>query len=151
MLRNLYERGWSREEIIELHRLLDWLLVLPPEMNLEFRRRVLEYEKEKIMPYITSNEQIATEEGQEGRLEGRQEGRLEGRQEGRLEGRQEGRLEGRQAVILRQLRRRLGGLENATERRVCDLGAESLELLAEDLLDFTSVCDLNQWLDRNQA
>lgn len=124
MLRNLYERGWSREEIIELHRLLDWLLVLPPEMNLEFRRRVLEYEKEKIMPYITSNEQIATEEG---------------------------RQEGRQAVILRQLRRRLGGLENATERRVCDLGAESLELLAEDLLDFTSVCDLNQWLDRNQA
>ena len=140
MLRNLYERGWSREEIIELHRLLDWLLVLPPEMNLEFRRRVLEYEKEKIMPYITSNEQIATEEG-----------RQEGRQEGRLEGRQEGRLEGRQAVILRQLRRRLGGLENATERRVCDLGAESLELLAEDLLDFTSVSDLNQWLDRNQA
>ena len=128
MLRNLYERGWSREEIIELHRLLDWLLVLPPEMNLEFRRRVLEYEKEKIMPYITSNEQIATEEG-----------------------RQEGRLEGRQAVILRQLRRRLGGLENATERRVCDLGAENLELLAEDLLDFTSVSDLNQWLDRNQA
>ena len=124
MLRNLYERGWSREEIIELHRLLDWLLVLPPEMNLEFRRRVLEYEKEKIMPYITSNEQIATEEG---------------------------RKEGRQAVILRQLRRRLGGLENATERRVSDLGAESLELLAEDLLDFTSVCDLNQWLDRNQA
>jgi len=132
MLRNLYERGWSREEIIELHRLLDWLLVLPPKMNLEFRQRVLEYEKEKIMPYITSNEQIATEEG-------------------RQEGRQEGRLEGRQAVILRQLRRRLGGLENATERRVCDLGAESLELLAEDLLDFTSVCDLNQWLDRNQA
>ena len=140
MLRNLYERGWSREEIIELHRLLDWLLVLPPKMNLEFRRRVLEYEKEKIMPYITSNEQIATEEG-----------RQEGRQEGRLEGRQEGRLEGRQAVILRQLRRRLGGLENATQRRVCDLGAESLELLAEDLLDFTSVSDLNQWLDRNQA
>ena len=132
MLRNLYERGWSREEIIELHRLLDWLLVLPPKMNLEFRRRVLEYEKEKIMPYITSNEQIATEEG-------------------RQEGRQEGRLEGRQAVILRQLRRRLGGLENATERRVCDLGAENLELLAEDLLDFTSVSDLNQWLDRNQA
>ena len=128
MLRNLYERGWSREEIIELHRLLDWLLVLPPKMNLEFRQRVLEYEKEKIMPYITSNEQIATEEG-----------------------RQEGRLEGRQAVILRQLRRRLGGLENATERRVCDLGAENLELLAEDLLDFTSVSDLNQWLDRNQA
>jgi len=140
MLRNLYERGWSREEIIELHRLLDWLLVLPPEMNLEFRRRVLEYEKEKIMPYITSNEQIATEEG-----------RQEGRQEGRLEGRQEGRLEGRQAVILRQLRRRLGGLENATERRICDLGAESLELLAEDLLDFTSVSALNQWLDRNQS
>ena len=140
MLRNLYERGWSREEIIELHRLLDWLLVLPPEMNLEFRRRVLEYEKEKIMPYITSNEQIATEEG-----------RQEGRQEGRLEGRQEGRLEGRQAVILRLLRRRLRGLDGTTERRVCDLGAESLELLADDLLDYTSVSDLNQWLARNQA
>jgi hypothetical protein len=136
VLRNLYERGWSREDILELYRLLDWLLVLPPEMDLEFRRQVLDYEKEKTMPYITSIERIASEEG---------------RKKGLQEGRQEGRQEGQQAVILRLLQRRLRGLEGATAGRVRALDAQRLEVLAEDLLDFTSSSDLNQWLDRNQA
>jgi predicted transposase YdaD len=82
----------------------------------------------------------------EGRLEGRQEGRLEGRQEGRLEGRQEGRLEGELDLTLRQLRRRCGDLTPDLESRIRALSLARLEALAEALLDFQAVDDLDVWL-----
>jgi hypothetical protein len=77
--RRLYERGHSKENVLELFRLIDWLLYLPEQQRIEFRREVFEYEASKHMPYITSIEEM-------GRKEGRQEGRLEGRREGLREG-----------------------------------------------------------------
>lgn len=70
LTRRLYERGYDKQEVLEMFRLIDWLLWLPPDLELEFRHEVVEYEKEKAMPYITSIERI-------GRKEGRQEGRQE--------------------------------------------------------------------------
>jgi hypothetical protein len=74
LTRRLYERGYSRQDILELFRLIDWLMVLPEGLGIEFRRELMEFEQEKVMPYITSIERIGREEGwQEGRQEGRQE------------------------------------------------------------------------------
>ena len=75
--RRLYERGHSKENVLELFRLIDWLLYLPEEQRIEFRREVVEYEASKHMPYITSIEEM-------GRKEGRQEGRREGLREGAI-------------------------------------------------------------------
>ena len=47
-----------------------------------------------------------------------EEGRIEGRQQGRLEGQQEGRLEGQLKTLVRQLARRFGTLDKATEARL---------------------------------
>ena len=47
-----------------------------------------------------------------------EEGRIEGRQQGRLEGQQEGRLEGQLKTLVRQLTRRFGTLDKATETRL---------------------------------
>jgi hypothetical protein len=53
-----------------LFRLIDWLLQLPEPMEREFRADILRNE-EKLMPYVTSFERFAKEEGhQEGRQEG---------------------------------------------------------------------------------
>jgi flagellar biosynthesis/type III secretory pathway protein FliH len=98
----------------QLFRVIDWLMALPPEMQEQFREELHTYEKEKQMPYVTSVERLAKEEGraegrQEGRAEGRQEGRAEGRQEGRAEGRQEGRQQGRREGLLRALELALAG------------------------------------------
>ncbi len=78
--------------------------------------------------------------------QGRLEGRLEGRQEGRQEGRLEGRLEGELDLTLRQLRRRCGDLTPDLESRIRALSLARLEALAEALLDFQAVDDLNAWL-----
>ncbi len=62
------------------------------------------------------------------------------------EGRQEGRQEGELTLISRQLKRRFGGLAPALEAQVRGLSVDQLEALAEALLDFSSVADLEHWL-----
>ena len=62
------------------------------------------------------------------------------------EGRQEGRQEGERALVLRQLRRRLGGLTPERERQIGALPPEAVEALGEALLDFTGTGDLDVWL-----
>jgi len=48
-------------------------------------------------------------------------------------------------VVLRQLKRRLGGLTSEQQRQVEALGSNAL---GEALLDFTSIADLESWLQR---
>ena len=66
--------GFFSGIILELFRLLDWLLVLPDELEVAFRRKLTEYEEKQNMPHITSIERLRR---QEGRVEGRVEGQME--------------------------------------------------------------------------
>ena len=70
------------------------------------------------------------------------EGRVEGQREGKLEGQREGQLE----LVLRLLTRRVGTLDESLVQRVRGLSSEELEGLAEALLDFSDVSDLQDWL-----
>ena len=70
----------------------------------------------------------------------------EGRQEGRQEGQQQGRQQGRVEMALHLLRRRCGPLRPALKAKVQALSIAELENLAEALLDFTSLADLDRWL-----
>lgn len=63
-------------------------------------------------------------------------------------GRQEGRQAGVAKIILRQLSRRFGALDEATRARIRTLSAAQLERLAESLLDFHTPADLAAWLRR---
>lgn len=60
---------------------------------------------------------------------------------------EEGREEGERKLILRQLQRRVGELPQQVRERVETLCLEQLENLGEALLDFTSVADLQAWLE----
>ena len=79
LIKGLYERGRSAQQIRQLFRLIDWMLVLPEELEQSFRKEIHRFEEERRMPYVTSVERLAR---QEGRQEGRQVGRQEGRQRG---------------------------------------------------------------------
>ena len=78
-----------------------------------------------------------------------QEWLAEGRQEGQKKGRQEGRQEGEAAVTLRLLNRRCGPLTAATTAQIQALPLETLEALADALLDFQGPADLATWLAAN--
>lgn len=64
----------------------------------------------------------------------------------RQQGRQEGRQEGQIALILRLLTRRLGALPEQVRSQINALSIAQLESLADALLDFSNLQDLEAWL-----
>ena len=77
-----------------------------------------------------------------------QEVSAEGKQEGLQEGRQVGKQEECVSLLSRQLRRKFGvqpQLENSLQA-LTSLPLETLENLADDLLDFNAIADLEAWL-----
>jgi hypothetical protein len=81
LVRGLYDRGWTADDVRKLFRLVDWIMALPAELQGQFREEVYRFEEEKRMPYLSSFERMAMEEGRE---KGREEGREEGLREGLL-------------------------------------------------------------------
>ena len=81
--------------MLEIFRLIDWLMVLPESLRVAFREQLKQYEQEKAMPHLTSIEMLALEEG-----------------------RQEGRQEGQYRNVQRLLERRWGKLSPQVEQRL---------------------------------
>ncbi|MFH0823794.1 MAG: DUF4351 domain-containing protein [Pseudomonadota bacterium] len=81
----------------------------------------------------------------------REEGKLEGLQQGMIEGIETGRRQATAALTVRQLQRKFRGLDKRTEDRIRQLPLEKLEMLSEDLIDFTERSQLLEWLDRMGA
>jgi len=63
IVRGLYERGYSKEEILQLFRLVDWMMTLPKELTERFNNELITIEEDKKMPYITSIERLGIERG----------------------------------------------------------------------------------------
>ncbi|QIR36892.1 transposase [Tolypothrix sp. PCC 7910] len=63
LVRSLFERGYSRGDIQELFRFIDWVMVLPKELASSFKTVVRNYEETNRMRYVTSIERLAKEEG----------------------------------------------------------------------------------------
>ena len=69
LVRRLYERGYRREDVINLFHFIDWLMRLPEEMEESFWAEMYQYEEGKKMEYITSVERIGIKKGmQQGML-----------------------------------------------------------------------------------
>jgi flagellar biosynthesis/type III secretory pathway protein FliH len=111
LARNLYEREWDKQRIIDLFNIIDWIMQIPAPLQSQLMHDISQLERNRNMPYISSFER-------KGREEGLREGRLEGKLEGRLEGKLEGRLEGRQEALRELLTGRFGALPQVAEDRV---------------------------------
>lgn len=120
LILGLYERGFSRQDIRDLFRVVDYLITLPEELETELREEIHEYEEEKKM-LISSWERMAKREGVQ---------------------------EGIEQLIHRQLTHRFGELDSRTLAKIKKLSAEQLEDLGVALFDFAKVKDLKDWLAR---
>jgi hypothetical protein len=79
LIRRLYERGYEREDVLNLFRFIDWVMTLPEGAEEKLWQEIRECEEEKQMTYMTSIERIGFKKGiQEGRQEGIREGLLAG-------------------------------------------------------------------------
>lgn len=65
LVRGLYRVGLSKDQVLDLFRLIDWVLRLSPRQERDFWIRLREMEKELKMPYVTSVERIGMEKGRE--------------------------------------------------------------------------------------
>jgi hypothetical protein len=54
----MYERGYSRQEVIDLFRFIEWVMMLPPELEKAFKNDLATYEEENNMTYVTSFERM---------------------------------------------------------------------------------------------
>ena len=65
----LYEKGFSKKDIMNIYRLVDWLMMLPDDLTKKFNENLITYEEKKKMPYVTSAERIGIEKGIEKGME----------------------------------------------------------------------------------
>ncbi|MEW6378461.1 MAG: hypothetical protein AB1611_02505 [bacterium] len=77
LVKVLYEKGYSRQDILNLYRFIDWPMVLPEGLSLRFHEQIEAYEEEKKMAYVTTAERIGRQRGiQEGVQQGLRQGLL---------------------------------------------------------------------------
>ncbi|MEM9949849.1 MAG: cytosolic protein [Cyanobacteria bacterium P01_D01_bin.36] len=71
LIKLLYQKGYQREDVIRLFRFIDWLLVLPEDLDKSIWQDIIAYQEELKMPYMMSFERAAKQEGkEEGLIEG---------------------------------------------------------------------------------
>jgi hypothetical protein len=130
-----YEKGYEQEQILDLYRFINWVMILPETMERQFWQQLQTFEKERKVTYVTNAERFGFERGI-----------LEDRQEGRQEGIQEGQRNEGLSFVLRLLTRRFGLISPSTESQIRSLSLFQLEELGEALLDFSNLSDLSEWL-----
>jgi hypothetical protein len=129
----LYEKGWEREQILLVFHFVDWLMRLPTGKEVVVWEEIDKIEGEKHMPYVTSFERLAKEEGRE-------------------EGRREGNIGAIQEAILEALSIRFGSVPRGvseTVQRVTDLSA--LKPLHRQAITVSSLQDFVQALGESTA
>jgi hypothetical protein len=57
--KSLYQRGYSRQELLELFRLIDWMMTLPAEVEVGFKQEIQRYQEEAQMPQVFTIESMA--------------------------------------------------------------------------------------------
>ncbi len=109
LIRMLYERGHERADVLELFRFIDWLLILPKELEKQFWEELRLIEEEKRMPYVTSVERIGIEKGiQQGMQQGVRQGIQQGIEQGVRQGVHIGSLKEAREMVIDALAARFG-------------------------------------------
>ncbi|MGD2084652.1 MAG: hypothetical protein PVH61_00565 [Candidatus Aminicenantes bacterium] len=63
LIRQCYEKSYSKEDIRVLLKFIDWLIRLPEGLNKQLSKKIEKLEEDYKMPYVTSWERIAKKEG----------------------------------------------------------------------------------------
>jgi hypothetical protein len=63
LVKGLYERGLSAEDVRQLFRFIDWVMELPEALERSFWQEITDYQEEKRMPFIDIAERVGMEKG----------------------------------------------------------------------------------------
>jgi hypothetical protein len=65
LTRRLYQRGWTKQEVLDLYEFIDWLLALPEALEDAFLDEIHDLEESTKMRYISSAERIGMKRGEQ--------------------------------------------------------------------------------------
>jgi hypothetical protein len=141
LIKGLYARGWGRDDVRQLVRLIDWFLQLPKKIELRVEKEIEAFEQEKQMPYVTSFERFGLERGMmQGMTQGMEQGMKQGMKQGEAKGRREGEAVGLKTGIALALKAKFGTAGSgliARVKRMNDL--ERLRKIANRLATATTL------------
>jgi Domain of unknown function (DUF4351) len=124
----LYDRGYSQQAILDLYNFLDFMMTLPESLSQQFDTELATFEEERRMKYVTTIERRAEARGLE-----------------------LGEARKARSLIQRLLTRRVGELPTSWIETIEGLAIDDLDRLGEALLDFTSLQDLEAWIETLNA
>jgi hypothetical protein len=119
LIRHLYDRGYGRQNILNLFRFIDWMMRLPDDLEREFEQQIAQLEAERHMQYLSTWERFAMQKGRE-----------EGREEGR---------EALTRLLIRLLTHRFGEVSEQLQTRLRTLTLEQTEVLVNQALTSPSL------------
>jgi len=119
LTKRLYQRGYERQDIINLFRFIDWVIQLPEGLDEIFWREVQAMEEAEQMPYITSVERIGIRKGLE-----------QGIQQGQAE------------LVLGMLNRRFGAVPSELEARLRTVPSDQMPALLDAALTATTLAEV---------
>jgi len=65
----LYNRGYKKQDVIHLFQFIDWIMTLPDELKISFSQRIIDYEEDRKMRYVSSVEEYILEKNMEKGME----------------------------------------------------------------------------------
>lgn len=119
LIKILYQRRWEKRRIIDLFRVINWLMKLPDELNRELWQGIVKLERRQEMDCLTPLERIFLNDG---------------RQQGLEQGRQEGARDGVARVLEQQLVTRYGPLPDVIRQQLANADLGQLERWSVALL-----------------
>ena len=79
IVKGLYQRNWTKEQIVQLFVAIDWMMELPEDLDKAFESDLDEFEEETHVKYVSSIERLGEQRGyQRGEIHGLREGIREG-------------------------------------------------------------------------
>jgi hypothetical protein len=119
LTKELYERGLANKDIVKLFGIIDVMMTLTDILQAELVAKIKRLEEERKMPLISPTMQLVKEEG---------------------------RQEGRQELIIQMLNYRFGEINSTIIQQIQALATEQMEELSKALFNFSSITDIEQWL-----
>lgn len=139
----LYQRNWERERIINLYRVIDWIMFLPKELDVRLHQGILLFERRMTMTYMSSIERIGMEIGmKKGMEQGMEQGMAQGMARGMVQGVAQGRREGLSEALAFMLAQRFGELDFAVNDRLAAADAKQLTAWTKNVLSAATLSEV---------
>jgi len=124
IIQKIYEKGWADRDIIKVFDVVDKMMTLLKPAQAELAAKIKRLEEEKRMPLISPTVELAREEGE-----------------------LKGELKGEQNMVIQLLNYRFSEIDSSLIKQVRTLTRTQLTELGKAIFNFSTVFDLQQWLE----